>query len=246
MLTATFLTLAGLAAASPIAPRGEGYAPYTWSKAWSLVVNVTDISTDFPNYPIHGRKVVSIHSGAGLNTPTVTKEFSAGADIFFNSETDRTVRRSGSGSPTLPPLGLVEYNNPSIDGEHVHALGVNFGPGTPGFGMSAGPLNPRPCPHLWAPQEGTFVVCDRGIEAPGGIARYAVQFVDGEANSAPRNYYAPEPNVPSNCVAVKLIPQCETPAPEDGQSSQGNVTVGSAQCYPDVASINWSQYAECW
>ncbi|KAK3369780.1 hypothetical protein B0T24DRAFT_365750 [Lasiosphaeria ovina] len=246
MLSATFLALATLAAASPITPRQSGNAPFTWGKAYSLVVNVTDISTDFQSNPVHGLKVVGVHAGAGLNSPTVTFNPESHGDVFFNSLTDHTVRLSG-GTPSLPPIGVKLYdNNPSAGNPpFLHELGFNFGNGTWGFGASAGPLNPRPCPQLWAPLEGTFVVCDRGIEAPT-YPRFAVQFVEGQANSGTHKWYQPEPHVPANCVAVKLVPKCATPSENDGKSSNGDVEAENVQCYPDVGAIQWAEYSECW
>lgn len=225
--TAFTLVLAGVAAAVPFST--QGYAPVSHSKGITFVMNVTDPSTDFKDTPVNGLQLVGVHAGATENAPTVT---SNGGESFFATNND-TIQLANTGST---PYSI--FMDETAVEPFVYNLGINAGYGTPGFGITSGPLNPHPCPMLYAPKAGTFAVCDTGFGAPTH-PQLLVQFVEGSMS----NWYASE-NVPANCVAVKLIPQCS--AIDPNQATVNYDDIPESQCYDNVTAINWSQLSPCW
>jgi len=219
---------AGLVAASPLHLRRG--AP-NLQQGYRLVVNVTDPTTDFPDNPVNGLYISGEHSGAGQEAPTVTTITSAAT--FYTTETsgNYSIQEDISGGE---PYGFVQSTTPNpSENDFTYFLGISVGGNTSGFGVPGNPLNPNPCTNAFGPQDGTFVICNDGIvDAPE-----APQFVLGYTLSS-GGYYDPE-NVPDNCVAVKLLPECaalvNTPISDEVDSL----------CYDNVAAIDWSVQPEC-
>jgi hypothetical protein len=229
------LALAGFAAASPAGVRGPAaYPPVSVSKTFTLVLNATDPARDtIADTNIQGLRLTGIHAGAGINAPTVTNE--TGIVFYTNTtESEKTGIEFDFGFSF--PLGFRFF--PDTDpAKLLVGIGLNIGYGTDGLGILA---DPRPCPAVFTPEHGTFILCDRGFSAPSH-PRLLLQFVKG----SDEKWYESE-NVPAECIPVKLVPQCAA-VPELPDGFEFNDTrVIESRCYKDVASIQWSQYSQCW
>lgn len=104
---------------------------------------------------------------------------------------------------------------------------------TIGFIVPGSFLNPDPCTAAVGPVPGTFIICDRGIDAPDGP-----QFeLDYTVNAG--GYYDAL-FVPGNCVGVKLLPECAVV--DGGIGTEGLV---DSLCYEDVGRIDWEEAEAC-
>ncbi|KAK1758783.1 hypothetical protein QBC47DRAFT_314571 [Echria macrotheca] len=228
-MLATIALLAGLASAVPTMIPNDKFEMRD-SKGFRLVVNVTNPAHDFPGNPVNGLKVFPARAGANINYASVTN---TGGAVFFTTSTNLTRL-----STDYLPTGLV--SRPSPDSAHTDMLGLDVGQGTAGFGVSTWP---KTCGTLQAPVSGTFAVCDLGFEAPVH-PRFVVQYVEGTANAGDDKFYAEEPNVPDNCVAVKLLPECAELA---GTKRADGEEIVTSRCYPDVGVITWQDGMKiCW
>jgi hypothetical protein len=220
------LAAACTAAASPIVAR-DAYPKSTWSKGFKLVINVTDTALDFADSPVHLLQITPVHVGAGLNAPVPVTNGST----FFTNTVNNTVQLEVTG-PT--PMGIYMSSEPEPGNATLFDIGINNGLGTPGISVFAGePMHPIPCHALAAPRPGTFAVCDLGFESyahPKRVLGFVYQPSD--------KWYSQE-NVPDNCVAVKLFPECTGLT-----SPHGDVL--ETRCYDNVSAIDWSQYQQCY
>ncbi len=98
------------------------------------------------------------------------------------------------------------------------------------------------CPKLEGPEyvtSGTYAVCDIG-KIPR-LPQLGITWVSGTANEG--DYYADEPNVPANCIAVKLLPECvktELGVP----LNEGEVPV-KGLCYDNLKTVDWKKRRGC-
>lgn len=220
MISVLITALAGMAAASPTMIPNDRF-PLKYSQGFRLVVNMTN-PTDKFTLPINGLKLAPFRAGANINTASLSEK---GAVFFI---TDKNITRL---STDYMPTGLA-MRHIATDPPHFNYLGIDGGQGTPGFVVSSWPNS---CGSLFGSVSGTFAVCDTGFEAPRH-PRLAVHYVEGAANANRADYYAPEPNVPAHCVAVKLLPEC---APLEGQKMGEGEEVVTSRCYEDVKAIDW-------
>jgi hypothetical protein len=223
--------MASLAAASPLKPR-MSYPPLSQSSGFTLVANITDTSKNLFNPPVNSWSLVGTHVGAGLNAAILSAN---GGSIFFVNGTAQEVS-SASTSVALPPIASVDGNgnpyytpwglqfSPTAANENEVAMGLNFGLGTKGAGITPG-LRSSYAP-LFGPYGGSFVVCNESAPTYGR-PQYPVRLEQAD--------------IPDNCVTINLLAQCAE-LPELSGVEELNITVEAVKCYEDVASIDWSQY----
>ncbi|KAK3938995.1 hypothetical protein QBC46DRAFT_342929 [Diplogelasinospora grovesii] len=205
------------------------------SKGFRLVVNVTDPSTDFKDTPVNGMKLIGVHVGAGLDAPSVSSTYSP---VFFQPNNNTIQMATGS----VAPWGIVMSDSPSdpTASPFVYDLGINIGGGTNGFGVPTNPLNAvYPCPAAYAPKTGTFAVCDMGFDAYAH-PRLLVRFIEGET----KGWYDEPENVPHNCVAVKLLPECARLDLGEAKGQEGEVW--DTLCYQNLRNVDWSRMKACY
>jgi hypothetical protein len=220
---------AGLAVASPMSRR-DAYPPLSTSTFFTLVANVTDITKNIFDPPVNGWSLSGVHSGAGLNTAVLNAN---GGAIFFVNGTGQEVS-SASTSVGLPPIASSDGNgNPfytpqglqfsdSTTSDEVY-LGLNFGLGTKGAGITPGLRSPYA--DLFGPFGSTLVVCNE--TAP--------------VYTRPQYPVRGETVVPDNCVAITLLAQCASGPTLEGVEEL-NIITEDVKCYEDVSAIDWSQY----
>lgn len=201
------------------------------STAFNLILNVTVPGTDFVNASINGAYLGTEHIGAGQDA--LIPSTVSGVDLAYTiNDTIQDALNpnfwegfsmsssSSSGNQTNNPLGV----------QLIVGSDAPFGVPTTGGDED----EEAACFAVSTPLNGTFAICDLGIDAPEA-PRYPLYFVPGSS----ADWYAAE-NVPDNCVAVKLLLQCS-----DDDEFDDSDEVQKVLCYEDVASIDWSQQAEC-
>jgi hypothetical protein len=224
--------MAALTAASPLASRQvvPNYPPTSTSQGFHLVVNVTDPSADF-DPPINNQYVTSIHVGPPLNLVGVSP--TAGR-IFYQNGTAEEVRYGQStvisdGATPPSPFGLSLA--PDEGSDVVSTARLDAGPGTTGIVLSRFPE-----PYVFLlPQ--TYLACKEFVEYYQSefiIIKQADVSIDEDGSI---NY-----NVPDNCAAVRLLPECTelNELPDDAYSS--HEFAYHSQCYEDVSELVWSEY----
>ncbi|KZZ98368.1 hypothetical protein AAL_02886 [Moelleriella libera RCEF 2490] len=234
-ITAAALSLVGLAAASPLAQRQvvPNYPSTQVSKAFHLVVNVTDLAKDF-SPSIQNTYVSSIHVGAGLALVGTTSGPSKGR-IFYQNGTLEEQRYSksnvltDSGTPPFPS-GLRLLLDP--DSQYVSTAEIDGGSGDAGIGITS---FPEPYAFLY-PE--TWAACKEALPYYQGreyiIIKQAKTSVDqsGTINK----------NIPEGCAPVRLVPECTAlnELPEGSLANHDHAL--DVKCYPDVRSLDWTKY----
>lgn len=228
MIATTVFSLgfAGLTMASPVVTRQS--APIAQSKSFALILNVTTPGADFADHPINGLGVTTEHVGAGLDA--LVPNTATGSPYEFLYTVNDTVQ-NGVGSSAWEGM---ELEPASTDTPYVHSIVMQIEQPTVGFGVPTSSSSGQSCLALFAPLTGTFAVCNSGVNAPES-PQYYVVFVEGDST----DWYATE-NVPNNCVAVKLLPQCVT-----DDTYENNAGVEEVLCYENVGAIDWSQQGVC-
>lgn len=225
---AMLIVMACTAIASPVSPQIACPAT-SLSKGFKLIINVTDITKDFKDSPVHGMQLSEIHIGAGLNAPIPLQN---GSNFF--SSGNGTIRLESTASS---PYAIDMSDQPEEGDPTLYDLGVNIGTGTKGFSVSSEQAHHRRCPALQAPRTGTFAVCDQGFEAYAH-PKQVLKFVEGRQG----DWYLAE-HMPENCTAIRLLPQCtDLPGLDNGTYE----VIPDSQCYVDpVAIVDWSKYSAC-
>lgn len=222
------LGLAGFSMASRAVTRQS--APISQSKGFALILNVTTPGTDFTDFPINGLGLSAEHVGAGLDA-LVPNTATAGSRLEFLYTINDTVQ-NGVDSSAWEGMRM---ESAATDDPYVHVVVLQIEQPTVGFGVpTLSSTSGQPCLALFAPLNGTFAICNSGINAPEAPQYYAV-FVEGDS----MDWYATE-NIPDNCVAVKLLPQCVT-----DDMYENNAGIEDVLCYENVSSIDWSQQELC-
>lgn len=225
--------LAGLATASPLVPRQTvpNYPSTSTSKGFHLVVNVTDPATDF-SPPINNYYVNGIHIGPPFALLGVTPE---PGRIFYQNGTFQEIYYAQStiiSDAAIPPSPFGLSLQPDADSDVVSTGHLDGGPGTPGVGLSRFPE-----PYVFLRPE-TFIACNESIPYYQGqhfvIIKHAPVTVDEDGTI--------EYNVPAECIAVRLLPECTelNELPDDAYSS--HEFAADSQCYDDVSELVWSDY----
>ncbi|TWU72240.1 hypothetical protein ED733_000307 [Metarhizium rileyi] len=235
LVSVATLGLIGLATASPL---GDGeavpnYPPIFGSKAFRLVINVTDRSNDLiPS--IQNTYVSSIHVGAGLAILGKSADIKKGRIFYQNGtmieyQTYLSNVLSDSGTPPFPSgitlvrdLGTKTVSTGHLDG----------GAGDAGIGITR---FPEPYAYLY-PE--TWVAC------PEAQPYYHEDVFVVLKRMAP--YLKEDGNIrtiiPKGCAPVRLIPECTELAELDAGSIINHNHVLFSMCYNDVKSLNWTEY----
>lgn len=233
--------LASLAMSSsiPRARHAAAAAAISTAKTFTLVLNVTVPGTDFADASVDNVFLSTEHVGAGHTALVPSPSGITGAvDLAYT--VNRTIQDG------LSPYFWESFTMGSasdVEGEDTYGIElvvgskVEFGvtiidddddgdevDGTSGCLAVSSSL-----------KNGTFAICDSGFNAPEA-PQYSLYFVHGGDGE---DWYATA-NLPDNCVAVKLLPQCSSSDEFDDSDE-----VQQVFCYEDVASIDWSQQALC-
>lgn len=251
-MTSTLLcrlaALTSLAVAAAAAPRARGEQQASSistssSKAFHLVLNVTAPGTDFTNTSVVDKLYLGTeHIGAGRGALVPSTLGAAGA-INLTYTVNNTIQDG-----LEPDYWEAFYMGDTPDAGSAYVYGLELIVGSDAqFGLTTTTATTTTtstsgdedesndgCLAVTAPVTGTFAVCDQGVDAPEA-PRYPLFFV--QSNSS--GWYAAE-NLPDNCIAVKLLPECSSKEEYDDSDD-----VQAVACYEDVASIDWSQEALC-
>ncbi|KAF5966279.1 hypothetical protein FCOIX_12574 [Fusarium coicis] len=236
MLTSTFfLSLLGLAAASPVQPHinvNPKYPSRSTSKGFKLVVNVTDHSKDF-DPPIHNTELTSIHTGAGLALVGVIEKEGR---IFYQNGT-KEERQNGEatvisdGGTPLTPNGIALVADKK--NKNLFGATLNFEPGTPGV-----QLNQPEDPYTYLLPE-TFVACNKSLEYYQGKHFIVIE----QAHLTIDKNKKIQRNIPKGCAPIRLVPQCaELETLPKGSYSSHKYALES-KCYKNVSKIQWKKYS---
>lgn len=241
------LSLAALAAAAPSSKRQiiPNYPPTSQSRGFKLIANVTDLSSDF-NPSIRNWVVEGAHTGAGTNTAVLTPYDPAtnnGRTFYLNGTAEdvhygNTHVLTDAGTPPAP-FGIYTQNKTEFEYLYPdeHGVSINVGAGT---GTTVTRF-PEPYAYILSGTgSGTYVACNNTVPYYGTTfitLEYAYETFTG-----PDGGYEYNANIPEGCAPVRLLPQCTelNELPEDALSS--HEFAANNTCYPDVASIDWSQY----
>lgn len=226
MLRQAILTLGlcSLGRGSPVLPRDTiSNSHLSASLGFNLIVNLTDPSKDF-DPPIHSSFVTTIHVGAGLAKIGTSAEK---GPVFFQNGTEAVHAANRSTIVTLsgtPPTAAGFKIKPDNDPPGFTTGNLDFGPGTPGL-----ILDDEPVVYL---EPGTFFACDEPLEYYQG-KRFVVIKHSGSGL-----------DVPKECRAVQLVPQCAALAPLPGNAYTNYDFALNSPCYDDVEGIDWNDYSD--
>ncbi|PHH81231.1 hypothetical protein CDD82_1208 [Ophiocordyceps australis] len=234
-LAAVTLGLVGLSAQSAITLRQvtPRYPSTSQSDAFRLVINLTDPSRDF-SPSVQNTYVASIHVGAGLAL-VGNVDSTPNARIFYQNGTAEQ-RRDGhstvitdSGTPPFPSGLRLTKDGPDAKVSTAH---LDAGQGTPGIRLSNFPE-----PYVFLNPE-TWLACNQSLAYYQG--QYFIILKQAQT-SVGQDGYA-NPNIPQNCVPVRLVPECtQLNSLPPGSYSSHEFAVND-RCYDDVSSIDWSEY----
>ncbi|KAG5920462.1 hypothetical protein E4U42_006197 [Claviceps africana] len=228
----SLLGVSGLALASPlIAPSGtpNGPPPTLKSKGFHLIVNVTDLSRDF-SPSIQGHYIDSIHVGAGESLLGVGIDEKVARVFYVNgsaldNQLGHTSVISDTGMPPAPfGISLTQDEGSDI----AHTAHLNGGPGDNGIGLTHFPV-----PYTYLFPE-TYAICNESIPYYHDRNFYIVkQFQLGLDTFK---------DIPSNCVPVRLLPQCTKLNDLPKESYSSHEWAYESSCYANVSSIDWTKY----
>lgn len=221
------LLLASLTAASPLFSRAD-LPPSSKSKAFNLVVNVTEPDRDF--FPsIHGEYINSIHVGAGQSLLGVGGKSTNPLTFYINGTAlefhfARSTVVSDIGTP-LSPWGVFFTNDEGSD--MAHTAHLDGGPGAKGIGLTRPPV-----PYTFMYPE-TYAICNETVPYYKKKFLIVKQFDLGlKLTNA----------IPPNCVPVRLVAQCTKLDPLPEGSFSNHDFAYETSCYKDVAAIDWAKY----
>ncbi|KAM3077220.1 hypothetical protein ACMFMG_003315 [Clarireedia jacksonii] len=220
----TLALLLPLGSALPTA-RQVQYPPYSSSKHFQLVANVTS-----GNLPIQNFVLESYHTGAGQAVAVLAaNDTSANPRIFYVNGTasevrfglSSTISDAGSGNNTFPEALEINPSDPATSTTNYSSVYINAGAGQPYVGLTT---FPDPIIQLHGYQGETFFACNN-TKLPYGAA-FQLYY---------RGY---SQTTPEGCSDVALLPQCS-------QGAVGAVDqfANEVSCYEDVAAIDWSKYS---
>lgn len=235
-MTSILLRLAALASCLAMASSSRAHhkaATVSSAKTFHLVLNVTIAGTDFAgNASLNKVFLGTEHVGAG-HTALVPSLSGAGGAVDLAYTVNSTIQDG------LSPNYWESFymgSSPDQGSEDLYAVELIIGSEAE-FGVSIidDEVGDTDCLAVSSSvKNGTFAICNQGFDAPEA-PQYSLYFVQGES----ADWYAVD-NVPDNCVAVKLLPQCSSSDEFDDSEE-----VQEVLCYEDVASIDWSRQAVC-
>jgi hypothetical protein len=212
------LAILSLASAAPTATTPV-YPPKTTSQNFRLVANVTanDLSPSINNFVLS-----SYHVGAGEDYAVLVANESATAGrIFYVNGTASDVFYQSSnilsdeGTPLFP--AGISVDAAGANGEE--ALSINAGEGQAGIILTQ---FPDPISELDVVGGAGFYACSNNL--PFGPAVQVFSNVQGQTT-------------PAGCADITLLPQCS-----EG-SGLAHPFGQIANCYADVAGIDWTVYS---
>ncbi|EGY15404.1 hypothetical protein HYQ45_002441 [Verticillium longisporum] len=229
--TAFLVGLAGLTSASPLAVRQTSYPQKSTSSGFTLVVNVTNPAADFCE-SINHYTLSSIHVGAGQALAAIS---TGSARVWYVNGTQQEISESkgtvvtDGGTPPFPNgIDIAEAE------DSVSAVRVDAGDGTKGVQLTSGS---EPYAYLTAPVIGSYVVCNESVPYYQGRKFLLLKHAETEINEKGES----ESNIPEDCVAIRLVPQCAKLADLPAGAIASHQFVNEVGCYDDVASIDWSK-----
>jgi len=197
------------------------YPPKTDGQYFTLVANVTagDLTPSINSFVVD-----SYHVGAGEDYAVLVANTTDGGDagrVFYVNGTANDVHYGTSnlltngGTPSVP-YG-VSINVANATG--FQTVSIDGGIGEAGVGLTQ---FPDPISELYfGSYANGWYACNNGL-----ASGYAVQL-----------FFKTEGTVtPAGCADITLLPQCGEAAAESADGTLIN-------CYPNVASIDWSYYA---
>lgn len=230
MVSATLVTVAaaaGIVSASPLQVPTISHQPVV-----RFIINVTDPTTDFHDVTVNGLKLTGQHVAAGVQEPTVDID-----GLYFYTTSDDTVQWAVDGDT---PKGLTSNYGGSdpdnSDGDaSLQTLAIEDGSSTTGFSVFT-PEDHPVCTRLNGPDDdGSFVVCDHGVDGIPNYARFEVKY-----------HGAFDGDLPKNCIAVNLLPQCEPGAGDLNGATYNHDNLIDTPCHPgQVIDIDWSKQPQC-
>ncbi|CRK33002.1 hypothetical protein BN1708_005954, partial [Verticillium longisporum] len=196
--TAFLVGLAGLTSASPLAVRQTSYPQKSTSSGFTLVVNVTNPAADFCE-SINHYTLSSIHVGAGQALAAIS---TGSARVWYVNGTQQEISESkgtvvtDGGTPPFPNgIDIAEAE------DSVSAVRVDAGDGTKGVQLTSGS---EPYAYLTAPVIGSYIVCNESVPYYQGRKFLLLKHAETEINEEGES----ESNIPEDCVAIRLVPQC--------------------------------------
>jgi hypothetical protein len=225
----------GLAGSSPVPSqqhRSLNYPPTLESRGFVLVANVTHLSKD--NSPsVHHWYLSGVHLGSGHYEATLVPEMQSMGYYFQNGTKEEIESYQGN---VVVDTGFGPYGvtvSQKVGEEYEYLVGASIAAKQRQIGIT---LDPQPFAFLQASMAGTFAYCNnaqRNIESPAA----AVRFIRATYGS-----HAYNDNMPSNCFAISLLPQC-TPLRNLTESSSYNHDFAQpVRCYENVSAIDWPNY----
>lgn len=242
-MPSTISLLSSLAAAIALAQAGS--PPLSTSQSFYLAANITS-GADMFTPPLQGRFVGAIHTGAGFSravfsAPNPPDQRRAGTVFYQNGTADDTVKYHhdtivmDAGTPPFPMSVHVQWGADSPK----HDVTVDVGSGDQGVQMSSD-KNPLSYVDILenSGAPGTFVACNETVPYYRDLSWATLDWLVGSYDA--NGVFGLQ--IPANCVAVNLVPQCAGPLPElpAGSMSSHEFAQG-VRCYDDVAGIDWSR-----
>ena len=212
--------LALTASAAPLLPpRGPAVSMGT---AFRLVVKVK--TADFADSPVNNHEVSIAHTIPGSNRAVISASPTSPTVFYQNgtqTERDLWIARLVNDTPQFPQGFFIDYEGSGGPTGDVFDVSINAGPGSQSIMVS-----PDSQPLAYIDLHGltedldlpsSFIVCDNAGK----------RVLDWCASD----------NVPSGCVAVDLVPQCETLPALPVNATWSHEFVQEVRCYEDVAAI---------
>lgn len=230
----TALSFLGVVAASPIAAQGTAdantldYPAKQISKGFNLVVNVTDPSRDFEK-TVHKKFLTALHSGLGDNLIGIAEEGEQ-IPVFYQNGTEQDRQRGVTRLAAdlgSPPSGFGFSFQSGKDSSFVSTANLGRGPGQVAIALTHEPV-PYALLHL-----SMFAICNQPLPI----------YQDKEYKVLRQFNTKSSAMIPDNCVPVTVIPQCAALEDLREGSRDSHALAFDSECYEDVSSIEWSEYA---
>lgn len=122
--------------------------------------------------------------------------------------------------------------------DNTYSLGINAGFGTPDFAIAGDSPQETGCAGVFGPISGSFAICDTGFVGVPEVPNFVLSYIVGHHT----NWYEPAVNIPSNCVAVKLLAECATL--DLSGATYDTENIWPVKCYENVAAIDWNAYGK--
>jgi len=248
-----FLGTVALAAAAPLDT--PNHPPVIKSKAFRLVVNVTDLSTDI-SPPVHGTEIFPYFVNSALIRAGVAQSGAGSVFLQFPDPTPQSPMWAPFGAQLITQqggpdniLGLTQNYPPILDPTDFYDNQPNPMTFTPGQGTKSVQLTTGGYYSYVRPREmsgglGDFAICDSdlgGADHHGNPRRMrTLDFFNLSLND--KGDFAV--HVPKGCTKVKLVAQCDVlrQVPENSAAAPFHKAAQEVRCYENVMKIDWGRY----